>query len=79
MEKITKCTYCKCELGDGRAVEVCDVCGVKVWGVKMFKAIMDNMKVEKEKGNMELGRVGETVARDAPQVHNFGNSGVSFK
>lgn len=63
---MAKCTYCKGELTDGRAVEVCDSCGVKVWGPKMFKAIMDNMKTEQEKGNMELGRVSEGAETGSP-------------
>jgi len=55
-----KCVYCKGEVPHERAMEVCDRCGVKVWGAKMFQAILDNTNKEKEKGNMELGRVSES-------------------
>ncbi len=59
-----KCIYCKSEIGDC-VVDVCRRCGVGVWGEKMFQAILDNMKIEKGKGNMELGRVGESeIKRD---------------
>jgi len=43
-----------------RTMQICDCCGVKVWGEKMFKAILAGTDCEKEKGNMELGRVSES-------------------
>lgn len=58
MEK--KCVYCKNAVSDERAMDVCDHCGRKVWGDKMFKAILNNTNTEKAKGNMELGRVSES-------------------
>lgn len=54
-----KCVYCKGDVVSDRAMDVCDRCGVRVWGQKMFQAIIENTNREKEKGNMELGRVGE--------------------
>ena len=38
-----RCVYCGNELHDNRAVDVCDKCGVGVWGKKMFDAIIKNM------------------------------------
>jgi hypothetical protein len=35
----TKCVYCRTEINDNRSMEICDRCGVKVWGPKMFEAI----------------------------------------
>ncbi|MBM3233637.1 hypothetical protein FJZ19_00920 [Candidatus Pacearchaeota archaeon] len=52
-----KCVYCKCEINDERAVDVCDKCGLKVWGERMFKAIIDNMGQAKEKGNLMQGSI----------------------
>lgn len=35
----TRCVYCKTEINDNRSMEICDRCGVQVWGPKMFDAI----------------------------------------
>ena len=47
-----KCVYCKKEITDGRALDVCDTCGVGVWGPKMFKLIVSNMDKAKEKDDL---------------------------
>lgn len=47
-----KCVYCKSEISDGRAVDVCDVCGERVWGNKMFNTIKQNMDDAQEKGDL---------------------------
>lgn len=52
-----KCVYCKCEISDGRAVSVCDKCGHKVWGNKMFNTIKNNMNNAREKGDLHQGSV----------------------
>ena len=52
-----KCVYCNCEIHDERAVDVCDKCGVGVWGPRMFKAIMENMGNAKEKGDLHQGLI----------------------
>jgi len=53
------CVYCKGNVPEERAMDVCDSCGHKVWGQKMFKAIVENTNTEMSKGNLELGRVSE--------------------
>ncbi len=55
--KMGKCVYCKGEIGDDRAVDVCNRCGVGVWGEKMFQAILDNMGNAREKGDLFQGSV----------------------
>lgn len=50
---MAKCTYCKRQISDGRALEVCDKCGVSIWGPQMFKAIKENMNEAQEKGDLE--------------------------
>lgn len=55
---MARCVYCKCEINDDRAVDVCDRCGVRVWGDKMFQAIIDNMGNAKVKGDLMQGSVG---------------------
>lgn len=54
-----KCGFCKIDIGDGRAFEVCDRCGLGIWGEKMFKAIKDNMDNAKVKGDLFQGSVTE--------------------
>ncbi|MGD9276188.1 MAG: hypothetical protein PVJ67_03365 [Candidatus Pacearchaeota archaeon] len=47
-----KCMYCGCEITDDRQITVCDKCGMKVWGEKMFNAIKQNMSDAKERGDL---------------------------
>jgi len=49
-----KCVYCNQEISDKRSLDVCDKCGVGVWGKKMFEAILQNMKEADEKGNLSF-------------------------
>ena len=49
-----KCVYCNQEISDARSLDVCDKCGVGVWGKKMFDAILQNMKEADEKGNLRF-------------------------
>jgi hypothetical protein len=52
-----KCVYCKGQITGNRALDVCDNCGVKVWGPKMFKAILANMEDSRDRGDLEQGNV----------------------
>jgi uncharacterized UBP type Zn finger protein len=47
-----KCVYCKESLADERVISVCDNCGLKVWGQKMFIAIQSSATQAKEKGDI---------------------------
>lgn len=47
-----KCMYCGCEIADDRPITVCDLCGGKVWGEKMFNAIKQNMSDARDKGDL---------------------------
>ena len=49
-----KCFFCKNEITDGRVIDVCQKCGVGIWGEKMFNTIDNNMRTAKEKGDLEL-------------------------
>mgnify|MGYP001559724379 CR=1 FL=1 len=55
---VKKCGFCKGEITDDRAFEVCDRCGLGIWDAKMFKAIKDNMEKAKVKGDLFQGSVG---------------------
>ncbi|MBI2043127.1 hypothetical protein HYT25_01945 [Candidatus Pacearchaeota archaeon] len=41
---MTKCLYCKKELFEKKGIDVCDSCGIGVWGRRMFEAIKKNME-----------------------------------
>jgi uncharacterized UBP type Zn finger protein len=60
-----KCVYCKGSIEDERAVDVCDSCGRRVWGDKMFRAIKQNMGESKERGDLEQGSIN---AANVPKI-----------
>lgn len=47
-----KCVYCRELIYDERAIDVCDNCGIKVWGKKMFDAIKSNMDNAKDNNDL---------------------------
>ena len=53
------CTFCKKEIPEDSAFEVCEKCGHQVWGEKMFNAIVENMEKAKEEGYLYQGSVTE--------------------
>lgn len=52
-----RCSFCKTEIADSSAFEVCKKCGHAIWGEKMFNAIRDNMEKAKETGDLYQGSV----------------------
>ena len=49
-----KCVYCNSEILDKRAMQICDRCGEKVWGKKMFDAIKKVTDDAEERGDLAL-------------------------
>ena len=47
-----KCIYCKKDIHEERVLDVCDVCGVGVWGHKMFNTIVKKMEDARDKDDL---------------------------
>jgi len=60
---VKKCVYCSKIIEDERAVDVCDICGYKVWGERMFKAIKENMSQAEKKGDLFQGTVNDELQK----------------
>jgi hypothetical protein len=68
-----KCIYCQSEIHDDRSLDVCNRCGVGVWGEKMFNAILQNMGEANEKGDL----CNSNISTSTPPA-KVGNSRISF-
>lgn len=49
---MSKCIYCNKEITEERALDVCNSCGVGVWGEKMFRTILENMEGARADGTL---------------------------
>jgi len=51
---MTKCVYCNADISDNRSMEICDRCGVQVWGQKMWAAIKKTTDNARDNGDLAL-------------------------
>ena len=51
------CIYCKTGLDENSVIDVCQRCGIGVWGEKMFGTIVGNMENARESGDLNQGSV----------------------
>lgn len=50
-----KCIYCKNAIDESSVMDFCERCGVKVWGPKMYKTILQGFEEAGQKGNLDQG------------------------
>ncbi|MFA5953731.1 MAG: hypothetical protein WC812_04000 [Candidatus Pacearchaeota archaeon] len=49
-----KCVYCKSDVPDSRSMEICDRCGVGVWGPKQWANIKNETDAAQERGDLNF-------------------------
>lgn len=51
---LKKCIYCGRTIPKESVIDFCEICGIGVWGEKMFRAIVQNMEDAKERGDLDF-------------------------
>lgn len=62
-----KCVYCKAEIFDGRSMEICDGCGIKTWGKKMFDTIKQNTDEARDRNDLCRTNMNPEEVENAPR------------
>ena len=65
---VKKCIYCKNDIPQESVIDFCERCGVGVWGVKMFKAIVDQMTTAKNRGDLNQGLVTDSSGKELRRI-----------
>ena len=63
---VKKCLYCGEELQDSCVVDFCHVCGVNVFGKKMFDTIISNMEEARDNNDLCHNRSSDFVREAEP-------------
>ncbi len=58
------CMYCKNQIDEKSVIDVCQRCGIKVWGERMFNAIVQNMENARNDGNLFQGSVTDSLSKN---------------
>jgi len=51
---MTKCVFCGTNILDNRSMEICDKCGVGVWGPKQWNNIKKTTDEARDRGDLSL-------------------------
>lgn len=54
-----KCMYCSCDIPKESVIDFCERCGRGVFGDKMLRAIVQNMKEAEQRGDLDQGSIRE--------------------
>jgi hypothetical protein len=65
-----KCIFCSSELPHS-VIEICRICGEKVWGEKMFNTIIKNMEEARDKGDLCHTNLQSTPIETSNKLEGF--------
>ena len=51
---MTKCVFCNTNILDDRSMEICDKCGIGVWGPKQWNNIKKTTDEARDRGDLSL-------------------------
>jgi hypothetical protein len=51
---MVKCVFCNIDILDNRSMEICDKCGISVWGLKQWNNIKKTTDEARDKGDLCL-------------------------
>ncbi|MFH1803026.1 MAG: hypothetical protein ABH864_06295 [archaeon] len=72
------CIYCKTDIDEDSVVDVCQRCGISVWGHKMFAAIVENMQGARDAGDLYQGSVTDPdVSKSNSKQRKSGLSSIA--
>lgn len=52
-----KCIYCGSEIASENLIDFCDQCGIRSFGSKMYRAILENVKQANVRGDLQQNNI----------------------